>query len=168
MRLFLGIDRKARERARSQEEEIKEEPPKLTFAQIAEKCKCCGKTGHKDDTCYSRNKPKHLWFCNTNSEAKQFYQAAADAASSASQGGNNNASIAPSQAPPQEEDDAESVTSLWQGGFPGNVSPSHAEQSNKTRAGKCQAQNSQLHSKLHQRWHKPWVPLQQSQQGAPR
>ena len=70
-------DKKARERAHNQEEESKEETPKLTFAQIAEKCKCCGKSGHKDDACYSRSKPKHLWYCNTNQEAKQFYQAAA-------------------------------------------------------------------------------------------
>ena len=78
------------------------------------KCKCCRKSGHKDDACYSRSKPKHLWYCNTNQEAKQFYQAAADAATTMSNSRNDSSLIAPSQSGQPSEDDAESVTSSWQ------------------------------------------------------
>ena len=78
-------ERKAKERENRQQQQQRSEQettPQLTFAQIKDKCKCCGKTGHNDAQCYSRAKPKHMWFCNKNEEAKQFYQAAADAAPS--------------------------------------------------------------------------------------
>ena len=96
------------------EQESTEETPTLTFAQIAEKCKCCGKNGHKEDACYSRSKPKHMWYCNTNQEAKQFYQAASDVAASIIGSEKDTASVAPSQSTPQDEDDTGSVTSSWQ------------------------------------------------------
>ena len=57
---------------------------------------------------------QHLWYCNTNQEAKQFYQAAAEAASTISNSSNDSASIAPSQSGQPSEDDTESVTSSWQ------------------------------------------------------
>ena len=56
-----------------------EDQPKLTFSQFSNKCACCGKQGHSAKDCYSKTKPRAQWYCETNKQAKQFYQSFAQA-----------------------------------------------------------------------------------------
>ncbi len=50
----------------TKEKALKEDDSELplTFAQMENKCYCCGKKGHKSTNCRDKSKPRAEWFCN--------------------------------------------------------------------------------------------------------